>query len=298
VGVWLAFLGVWWRHQGVWPLGLWESLGIVSGRYDFVGIAEVVPVALSRAALVASEAGALLLIFAPVPFLASSFAAERETGTLESLLLTSTHHNLLVRGRFWSAALPWFRLALYLLPLYALVALEPMFTMSCSGWSVGWLNLLGWLVKLGKVPGTFVWAEAVTLAPSAHSFFLAGMRWLHDLSAMALAMGAAFWISLRARTTIRATVLGFLAVPPALLVAINPEMAWLLVSVVAKPVFLTRPVQYYWTAALAIMALRWGVLLGILRRASANLDAYVLGEKPDPLDARPRVRGRRRLATG
>ncbi len=292
LAVWGLFFYVWMTAEGPSRLGLWESLDLVASRFDVVPSGEHLSAGLSRAARLACAAGGFLMILAPVAFAASAFAAERERGTLEAMLLTSTHHNLLVRGRFWYVALPWFRLAGYLLPLYLLMGFEPLFTLSSSGWSVAWLNLLGWVARLGEVPGKFSWESAVTAGPAAHSFFLAAMRWMHDLSAMVLAAGAAFHVSLRARSTIRSAVVSFLLVPPLVAVVFSPDLVWLLVSAAAKSVFLHQPAQSYWLVALLVMALRWGAVFWMLGRSARNFDAYVLGEKPDPQGGGARARRR------
>ncbi|MHC4917826.1 MAG: hypothetical protein ACYTGB_20310 [Planctomycetota bacterium] len=294
--VWLLFAWLCVRGIGEARLGLWEMLGLSAGRLSGGGVpaAGLLPRALAGAAQVSAQAAGLLMLAAPPVFVAASFAAERERGTLESIILTSAHHNRVVRGRFWFVSLPWLRLGAYLLPLYVLVGLEPILTMSCSGWSAPWLNLLGWLSTAGRQGGRFIWNDAVTPSGTVRSLFLAGMRWLHDFSAMFLCIGATFWISLRARTTIRAAVLGFLAAPVLVGVLFSPDFVWVLMTRLSGGAFLGRPVQYYWLAALAVMAARWGAVSTVLNRASRNFEAYVLGEKPDAGDARPgRRRGRR-----
>jgi hypothetical protein len=281
------FLVVWERSAGQLRFGLWESLGWMEGRFERSQFAspDILAAGISRAALIASEAAGLLMLVAPIPFVAASFAAERERGTLESVLLTSTHHNLVVRGRFVHVALPWCRMAAYLLPLYALIAFEPMFTMNCASWSVGWLNLMGWVLGLAR--GT-VWTEALTRGPGPHAFFLAGMRWLHDFSGMMLVIAVTFFISLRARSTIRAALLSFLAVPALLVFLFNPDIYWLLGALALPDAFVS--VRVYWLMALTVMAVRWGTAYSIVKRSERNFDAYVLGEKPDTDGRRPRRR--------
>ncbi len=294
--VWGLFAWLWLRGGPAGRLDIWEVLGLSSGRLgDGVQAAGLLPAGLAGAALIAAGASGAVMIMAPVIFVAASFASERERGTLESIILTSAHHNLVVRGRFLHFALPWLRLAGYLLPLYVLIGLEPITTMSCSGWSGPWLDLLGWLSSGCRQGGRFIWNDAVTPPGTVQALFLAGMRWLHDLSAMYLSIGAAFWISLRARTTIRSAVLAFLTAPVLAAVAFSPDFAWVLLTRVAGGLVLSRPVQYYWLVALAVMAARWGAVSTMLGRASSNFEAYVLGEKPDAHAARTRRRGGSKL---
>jgi hypothetical protein len=289
--VWGVFLWVWLQPGSGSRLGLWESLGLSGQRFAVESSSAWLGASLSRAAAVAADLAGPLLVFAPIAFVATGFSIERRSGTLESILLTSTHHDRIVRGRFLFVSLPWLRLVAYLLPIYALLAAEPLLTMSCTGWSLPWMKLSGGLLLLGNVRGEYIWETAVTSGPSAHTLFLAVMRLLHDLSAMVLSMAVAFHVSLRARTLARAVVWSFALVPPVLLVVVGPELVWMIAALLLPQIFVS--VKIYWLTIVAVLAARWALALGLLRRDARNFDAYVLGQLPDAGGAGRRFRGRR-----
>lgn len=275
--VWGLFLWIWLQDASGLRLGLWETLGLGASRFAVVESRDVVGASLSRAAAVCAEVSAILLVLAPIAFVAPAFSVERQGGTLEAMLLTSTHHENIVTGRFWYVALPWFRLVIYFLPFYALLVLEPLLTIGCSGWSMPWLNLCGWTASLGRVTGSFVWENAVTPGPSPHTGFLAAMRLLHDVSAMLLAMVVTFHVSMRARNLARALIFSFLLAPPAVVLMAGPDTVWLLLASGLPGSFLG--VRAYWLVVVVVIALRWGGAFGLLRRSAGNFDAYVLGEE-------------------
>ncbi len=276
--VWGLFLWIWLRDDSGLRLSMWESIGVGGARFGTVDSAKFLGASLSRAAALCADVAALVMILAPLVFIAPAFSCERQGGTLETMLLTSTHHQTIVKGRFWFVSLPWFRLVLYFLPLYVLLAFEPLLTVGCASWSVPWLKLCGWTIKMGKVTGAFVWENAVTPGPSAHSAFLVAMRLLHDLSAMLLAMTVTFHVSMRSRTLARAVIFSFLLVPPAVLLLAGPDLIWLLAGTALPSAFLG--VKAYWLVVLGVIAARWGGAFSLLRRSAENFDAYVLGEKP------------------
>ncbi|HOX08140.1 MAG TPA: hypothetical protein PK280_17220 [Planctomycetota bacterium] len=234
---------------------------------------------LAAASLVHGLAG-LVLIFAPVAFIVSAWAEERRRGTLEPMLLTSTHHSRAVRGRFRFVALPWMRLALYLLPLHFAAPLLASafgeglreYGFGAAPWSVPelfWLgNLRDWYME--DIP-----------ASSLHGWLLPALRWGHDVSSLYFAAAVAYFFSIRTVEPRRAAVWSYGVAGLGVFVVLSPDCWWLLGTIVARREDGFFDMRFYWFLVLLAVALRATVSVMLVARVASNFDAYVLGEQPD-----------------
>jgi hypothetical protein len=265
-----------------------------------------------NAAAAACGLAGLLLTLAPVGAMAAALAAERQRGTLEAMLLTPTHHQLLARGRFWHLALPWARAALYALILYLAVSMfdalqnprpQPplggehveLFSYGAAPWSIRWLDLLGraFITHSWKA-AVSVWHLETIPAGSGHGFVLSGLRWANDASSFVFAAAAAYFISVRAASVRRAVLVSFLAVVAALLTVLSPDAWWLLFSQLAPSRDPSAYLRSYWIIAMLLVAARLVLAFKLVSRVADNFDAYALGEELDKeRPATPRLRRRR-----
>jgi hypothetical protein len=114
------------------------------------------------------------------------------------------------------------------------------------------------------------------------------MRWFHDFSSMSVGLVAAFLLSMRCRTIIRAVVWSLLSVPVLVVLVLGPDVAWLVVRRAFGSGGLANDVQLYWTVTLTVLAVRWGVVCSAVGRCARRFDAYVLGERPESEGRRKR----------
>ncbi len=169
-----------------------------------------------QAALLVGAAAAygfagLLLLILPVIFAARGLARERDLGTAEALLLTPLDHRRTAWGRFWRAFLPWWRFSLYLLPLYVLGALSVASKALCGidRWIVAPFILILpkpmiMIAGFGAAHEGMSWG-AWTLA----GLLVAALRFIKDLSVLAMLAAIAFWVSSWARGSGRALAWSF-----------------------------------------------------------------------------------------
>lgn len=245
---------------------------------------------LAAASLVYGLAGTLL-IFVPVAVVASAWAGERSRGTLEPMLLTSTHHSLTVHGRFRVVALPWLRLALYLLPLYfaapLLAAAIPgsgirEYSFGAAPWSVSWLTWLG---------GLRGWHVLNQPANSLHGWLLPALRWANDVSSLFFAAAVAYYFSVRTANPKRAAAWSYTAAGLGLIFVLSPDCWWVLSSLGVRLEEGYVDLRLYWLLMMLAVALRAVTSVILLARVASNFDAYVLGEPVEK--ERPAARRRR-----
>jgi len=238
-------------------------------------------------------AGVLLFVI-PMGLAAAAIAREHEKGTLEALLLTPASHTSLAWTRFWRLLGPWLRFAVYMLPLYGIMA--------CSGFLSESARLSEGTLRSGEVFLAFapkpliasvLWDYGPLIcacgarggdAQLTFSFWgtaLASLRLLTDLSVLSFVTAGAYYISARARSTARALVLSFLTVPLALTTALAFDFWIAMLWVEAGMAYYPYPVPscvYMILAPLAVL-LRFFLAWWLVRRVAKNFDAYATGER-------------------
>ncbi len=234
-------------------------------------------------------AGTILLI-APVLACALAFAAERSRGTLESMMLTPLEGRRVAWGRYLNAVTPWLRFFLWTLPVYMLLAGSEAVSDPVNSFRWDWGGVALYVFSAFCPKPIFV-AVVVGLARSAGpvmKWSLAGgcsvlLRFVNDISIFVFATGAAFFCSVRARTTARA-LLGALLVLGALLTVLAAD-TWMVVgaAMIHEGLGLRFDMDIafglYIAAVLPVMLLRFGLGALLVHRAVRNFERYALSER-------------------
>jgi ABC-type Na+ efflux pump permease subunit len=256
------------------------------------------------AALAAGLCG-LVLTLVPAGMAAATLAAERQRGTLEALLLTPTHHRLLIRGRFWFAIMPWLRFAFYALPVYLAVSLagvwarhsdfmldSHMLAFGAAPWSIGWLDCLGRaLVTHTWEATTSVWHVTTVDAAKPMGFLLSLFRWANDVSSALFGAAVALAVSCRAASVRNAVLASWGLALALLLTLLSADFWWVLVCMRRTVSDVDVYAKLYWIVVLAVIAVRVVLAFMLVGRVADNFDAYALGEELEK--QRPATRRRR-----
>jgi hypothetical protein len=245
------------------------------------------------AMVVAYLAAGLLLLVVPVGQMAAAWAGERDLGTMDSLLLTPAAPGKLVRGRFWSLALPWLRFFVWLLPLYGMQAQVGMsadpsahlhdFAFLSSVYALGSKPLLAamlWDMAGRSAIHSVAWGAMLTL-----------VRILKDLLDLALVLSVAYYISIRVARSSRAVFLAYTMIPCVVVTAAGLADLLLLGAMFSRRALREligwAPVKAqifgaYAVISVLVVAAEAVIVWLLLRRVVRNFDAWALGEKPGP----------------
>jgi hypothetical protein len=226
----------------------------------------------------AGQLSPLLLLAAAIAITASAVADERNRGTMEAALLTTTSREEILTGWVAGTWRPWFRIGVYLIPVYVL---------SCI-WAATWLPS-SWVQMTGIAGGG---SDLSDLASEVHGYpgwwqLTAGivmlvLRVLHDASVCALGATVALRVALRSSTRAGALAVGFaVGFPVAVASVILPRALVSAVEALARLVHISfhgEAVLFTYLIAVALFVLARQVAASRLFVSTAqNLDARLLG---------------------
>jgi hypothetical protein len=191
----------------VYALGL---MALFAGAYRIVGGTWGLPFGLSF--LAAGTIGMLAAILAG----SHAWAAERDSGAMDSVLLTVVEPRALLRGRFFWVLWPWLRYYAYLLPMYLALA-STMFVKDTRLWPEA--TVLSLFTSFSSDVSLFVIFLQSTIPPllsgnvHAWGLLMVSVRWLNGLSFFVLALAAAYYCAVRSKSSGQALWRSVLLVP-------------------------------------------------------------------------------------
>lgn len=239
-----------------------------------------------------SVAGSILLVL-PIIQASLTWASERDRGTSEALIMTHQDHRAVALGRFLWLLAPWCRVLIWLLPLYAILALGGLARQSAEHVDVA--NAAANAAGLAFAPkGLISLAECVICFdrssyvessgpwPFAVPLFL--VRVLNDFSILVFVMAAAYYISARARTAGAALATGLLVVPLVLATVLSLDIWWVALTAAASELrkggdYYAVVSAVYCATAVLLMVARFFLAWLLVRKVARNFDAYLLREK-------------------
>jgi len=212
---------------------------------------------------------------------ALAWAGERERGAMDSLLLTSTDHRMLARGRFLHALAPWLRFLAWLIPLYV--------CMGISGFFALLLDLQDYyrLAPLAGACQTWLVSVRLNVHEGLHDFIsppmwhvlLGLLRLVNDLTVAVFACAAGFHIATRVRSAGRALLLSCLLIPFVLFTVFSAhDWVEILTYFCGSAYHPWSVAKWYSLLGATMFAVRCCLAWVLVRSAARNFDAYVLGE--------------------
>ncbi len=236
--------------------------------------------------------GGLLLMLLPPAITAGVLAHERDSGTMEALVLTPLDRDRLARGRFWHAAWPWLQVFLWLLPVYLCLGLgvSGIFGAVRSGTS-GTKEFMGLSVAYVFVPKIYACMFAGMglsegLAIPCWGVILTLLRICRDMIDVMAALGISYYFSARMHRGVHAMLLSVVTVPACMLtIFLAPE--WISVGVMIIVAFGQRygstfaveaAVTLYALGGIAMSCFELWLCFALVRRVSRRFDEYAVGE--------------------
>lgn len=234
------------------------------------------------------------LVFLPIFLASGAIASEKESGTVEALLLTTQSRRHLIWRRSVSLLVPCLRLVLYSVPVYVLLTYSALsqaivqYGRALVGTTTEHAGLLSvsriMVLRDGQLSPMGL-SDAWDGTWSGWALLFVGARLACDASFMLMALGVTINMSCRCRSAVRTLIMSTVVV--LLVVAVHSCIAQLVGSWEQTMWPSPWPTWLFRVAIPLLIAAEVAIGATFVHKAGTNFDSYVLGERGETSSSAP-----------